>query len=323
MQIHTVRRIVVTSLPLAALFFAAAIGADETTGSADYDGPIIDMHAHAFSQETHDWFFGMEHPPTLRGETYPGVASSKEQLRQTLEQYREHNVVKAMVAGGALWKEQAPNLVLVGGGMQSLEALQSQFDAGMLDVIAELAPFYDGKLANDPDIMPYFALAESLDIPLGFHVLPGGPNGGKYLLQQLAGMRAKNANPMQLEEALVAHPGARVYVMHGGWPYVEDMKALLYAHPQLYLDISVLNWLLPVSELHAFLESLVDAGFGDRIMFGSDQMVWPQTIAIGIDAVNSATFLSREQKADIFYNNAARFLRLSTEEIQAHHLRRN
>jgi len=63
----------------------------------------------------------------------------------------------------------------------------------------------------------------------------------------------------------------------------------------------------------------MDAGFGDRIMYGSDQMIWADAIDDAIDAVNSAVFLTKEQKANIFYNNAARFLRLSDEEIKKHH----
>jgi predicted TIM-barrel fold metal-dependent hydrolase len=38
-----------------------------------------------------------------------------------------------------------------------------------------------------------------------------------------------------------------------------------------------------------------------------------------VEAIESASFLTAEQKADIFYNNAARFLRLSDEEIAKHH----
>jgi predicted TIM-barrel fold metal-dependent hydrolase len=48
-------------------------------------------------------------------------------------------------------------------------------------------------------------------------------------------------------------------------------------------------------------------------MFGSDQMVWPEAIGMAIDAVESAEFLTEAQKRDIFYNNAARFLRLASE----------
>jgi predicted TIM-barrel fold metal-dependent hydrolase len=45
-------------------------------------------------------------------------------------------------------------------------------------------------------------------------------------------------------------------------------------------------------------------------MFGSDQMVWPQAIGMAVQAVESATFLTKEQKRDIFHDNAVRFFRL-------------
>jgi hypothetical protein len=54
-------------------------------------------------------------------------------------------------------------------------------------------------------------------------------------------------------------------------------------------------------------------------MFGSDQMVWPELIERSIEIIERAPFLSEEQKRDIFYNNAARFLRLSEQEIARHH----
>jgi predicted TIM-barrel fold metal-dependent hydrolase len=48
-------------------------------------------------------------------------------------------------------------------------------------------------------------------------------------------------------------------------------------------------------------------------------MVWPRTIETAIRTLEEAPFLSEEQKRDIFYNNAARFLRLGPEEIAWHH----
>ena len=55
---------------------------------------------------------------------------------------------------------------------------------------------------------------------------------------------------------------------------------------------------------------MVSAGFGKRIMFGSDAMVFPDLIDKSIELIENADFLTKEQKRDIFYNNAARFLRL-------------
>ena len=38
-------------------------------------------------------------------------------------------------------------------------------------------------------------------------------------------------------------------------------------------------------------------------MFGSDQMMWPETIALAIEAIETADFLTEEQKRDMFNVN--------------------
>ena len=63
-------------------------------------------------------------------------------------------------------------------------------------------------------------------------------------------------------------------------------------------------------EFYAYIQRLNDAGFENRIMFGSDEMVWPDALSVAIDTVASDPALNPEQKRDIFYNNAARFPRL-------------
>jgi predicted TIM-barrel fold metal-dependent hydrolase len=69
----------------------------------------------------------------------------------------------------------------------------------------------------------------------------------------------------------------------------------------------------------AYFEALMDAGLGKRLMFGTDQMQWPEVIPLAIEAIESAPFLTADERADIFYLNAARFLRLSEAEIAIHH----
>lgn len=63
----------------------------------------------------------------------------------------------------------------------------------------------------------------------------------------------------------------------------------------------------------------MEAGYGDRVMFGSDQMIWPGIIGPSVQAIEEAPFLTEAQKRDILYHNAARFLRLSPETIARHH----
>ena len=115
------------------------------------------------------------------------------------------------------------------------------------------------------------------------------------------------------------HPRLRLFVMHAGYPFLDDTLALLYAHPQVYVEVGIIVYAFPRAGFYRFLQGLVDGGFANRIMFGSDQMVWPEVIERSIAVIEEAPFLTGEQKRDILYNNAARFLRLSEEEIARHH----
>lgn len=82
-------------------------------------------------------------------------------------------------------------------------------------------------------------------------------------------------------------------------------------YQSVYVDVAGLQSqaLIPRIAYYRHLRGLVDAGFGKRIMFGSD---FPDQVGSGIDAVLEADFLSADQKADILCNNAARFLRLNS-----------
>jgi predicted TIM-barrel fold metal-dependent hydrolase len=124
---------------------------------------------------------------------------------------------------------------------------------------------------------------------------------------------------LTIEEVVVKHPKLRVYIMHAGYPMIDDLLAVLYAHPQVYVDIGIIVYNQPHAAFYRYLQAIVDAGFGNRVMFGSDQMVWPGAIERAISVIDQAAFLTDQQKRDIFYNNAARFLRLSKEDIVRHH----
>jgi len=85
-------------------------------------------------------------------------------------------------------------------------------------------------------------------------------------------------------------------------------------YQQVYVDISMINWTLTPEEFNSYLERMIDARLGDRILFGTDQMIWPETVGMAINAVENAPCLSEEQKQDIFFYNAATFLRLDTNQ---------
>jgi len=297
--------------------------------------PIIDMHLHALPAN----YFGKApismcaSPAAL---SFPGIdpkdphskvedcpapfkslnsaTSDEELMRGTLAVMERYNVIG--VTSGPIelvrrWHESSPDRIIpavLSNGRVPLDSIRAWAKDGTIRVLGELSFQYAGLEFSDPVPEAHFALAEELDLPVGIHVGPGAP-GTAYFFGSPR-YRARLSNPILLEETLLRHPKMRVYVMHAGWPMLDEMIALLFAHPQVYIDVGVISWKIPRAEFHTYLRRIVQAGFGRRVMFGSDQMIWPEALRLAIDGVESAVFLSSAQKRDILYHNAARFLRL-------------
>jgi predicted TIM-barrel fold metal-dependent hydrolase len=240
-------------------------------------------------------------------------SSDAEVMKRTLTLMERYNVIG--VASGPIdvvrrWHAAAPDRIipaLVSAGDIPLDSIRAWAADSTIRVLGELMFQYKGLRPGDSVPEAYYALAEQLDLPVGVHV-GLGPPGAAYL--GTPRYRASLSNPLLFEETLVRHPKLRLYVMHAGWPMLDDMLALLYAHPQVYVDVGVISWILPRKEFHRYLRRLVEAGFARRVMFGSDEMVWPDGLRKAIEGVQSADFLTPAQKRDIFFNNAVRFLRL-------------
>jgi predicted TIM-barrel fold metal-dependent hydrolase len=284
--------------------------------------PIIDMHLHAQdlwadpgqdAGETFGPVFGQ------RSLGLPAANSTEDLQRQTLRAMDEYNVVVAVASGphATGYQSEKPLRILasplLSGVDVSVDSLREAYESGKYQALAEFMPQYSGLAPNAAELDPYFALVEELDIPLGLHVglgPPGAATAGSPKFRMMHG------NPLLLEEVLVRYPKLRLYVMHAGWPLLDEMVALLHAFPEVYIDISVINWYLPRSEFYAYLQRLVDAGYSKLIMYGSDQMVWPGAIGRSIETVESAPFLTAGQRRDIMCRNAAVFLRLDQTVCQ-------
>ncbi len=307
------------------LIIGASVGGAPQTLASDperYAGPIIDMHLHAFGWDE----FGTPPPPHEVTGRQPTARDDNKALTATLDVMQRHGIVLG-VASGPLeqvrrWRQAAPERLLGAAytgprdELPEVPRLRRLFETGELAVLGELGLQYRGLTAMDESLQGTFALAEELDVPVAIHTGLGDA-GTPYGC--CPDFRVALGRPSLVEDVLVRHPGLRIYLMHAGYPYLEETKALLTVYPQLYVDIAVLNWALPRTEFHTYLRALMDAGFGDRVMFGSDQMIWPESITMAIEGVESASFLTREQKRAVFYDNAARFLKLPPETITRHH----
>jgi uncharacterized protein len=315
--------------------------------------PIIDMHLHARTAD----YMGPNPPPMCAPfsimprwdnakpidegfefaaapceNPIPAATSDTQLLNETVAIMQRRNII-GMVSGEpelmAKWKAAAPDRIIVGldlrlGGdaaqghvkSRTPEEIRRLYVAGTFEVLGEVMAQYEGIAADDPRLEPYWALAEELGIPVGIHLGAGGPADPYF---GSPGYRARNSSALRMEEVLVRHPRLRVYLMHAGYPLLDDLRALLFSHPQVYVDISSIVYTEPRPAFYRYLQGLVEAGYGDRILFGSDQMLWPGIIEPSIQSIEEAPFLSTDQKRDILYNNAARFLRLSQETIARHH----
>jgi hypothetical protein len=333
-----------------AIFAAALIAA--SAASAQTPGkPIIDMHMHAWSIAAE--FGGGPAPEVCAGAdglemngvdpakpfTFEALVTCRHKLKpskddaavlaDTLAMMDRYNIVRGVISGDApvvaKWRAAAPGRFIPGANFFIDEGrppaahaseLEAAVKRGDTQIFAEVTAQYRGLSPDDPSLEPFYAMAERLDLPVGIHMGYGAPGGPYWLYPKY---RAALGNPLLLEDLLVRHPKMRLYVMHAGMPLVDEIIMLMNAHPQVYVDISQDNWGVPRKEFHGILRRLVEAGYGKRIMFGSDQMVWPDSIPIAVASITDADFLSDEQKRDILYNNAARFLRLTPEQIASDH----
>ena len=328
---------------------AAAILLAPVSVPAQGREPVIDMHLHALAANAQGpppmgmctpidtmpgWDPITPFPPVfLEVFKKPSCAdpiwsptTDVEVMTRTLDVMKRHNVIGVLSGPAArvdAWMAAdsarfIPALILNAGeaSAPTPEIVRQRHAQKQLSVLGEVTNQYSGLQPDDPRMEPYWTLAEELDIPVAYHVGPGPP-GAVYLGSP--NYRARLHSALTMEEVLVKHPRLRLSVMHAGFPLLDDMLALLYAYPQVYVDVGIIVYGQPRPAFYRYMQALVDAGFGKRVMFGSDQMVWPETLERAITVINDAPFLSAAQKRDILYNNAARFLRLSKEEMARHH----
>jgi uncharacterized protein len=304
--------------------------------------PVIDVHVHAMDESfpglgpmcpntsaftasdpiTNEAPFGWMQEectpklyPSAKGEYLKDVIAEMERLNVTAVVFGDPESVRK-------WTTAAPKRVIPGtsfnrglepGVRVPLEELRKHFTAGGFKVMGEIGLQYEGLSPSDPSVDPYFALAEQLDIPVAIHMGTGGSGRANVAMPRF---RGSMGNPLLLEELLARHPKLRVQIMHAGYPMIDNTLTLLQANSHVNVDVAGLIWSYPLKEVNRYIERLVDAGFADRIMYGTDQLGWPKLMAYSISIIQNADYLSPKQKRDILYNNAARFLRVDGNQLK-------
>jgi predicted TIM-barrel fold metal-dependent hydrolase len=286
-------------------------GVQPAGATRKYTGPIFDVHIHTTAPQ--GWA-GRPNPVT----GVPAPRTASDHRAAVLDALRRFNVVRAVLHGPSdslqAWTDAAPQLFLPmpmlfeppADPIPTTDFLRRGITAKQFAGIGEVIAQYAGVSLADAALQPYWALAQDLDVPVAVHT---GRSFAGIMYQGYPKFRLRLGNPLDFEEALATHPRLRAYIMHAGEPWRQETLAMMSMYPQLYMDIGAVVWLMPRPALHALLRDLMAHGLGNRIMFGTDEMAWPDAIGLAVANVDAADFLTGEQKADIFYRNAARFFR--------------
>lgn len=177
--------------------------------------------------------------------------------------------------------------------------VEQQIKDRKIDFIGEVLAQYHGISSSDSLMYPYYALAEKYNLPVGLHTGSAGPDHG------CPNFKEEMGNPLLLKQTLAKFPKLRVWLMHGGGPFVKECIEMMKTYPGLYADISVLNnpKIIPAKDFTSIMKAFIDAGLEDRLMFGSDNA----DIKTCIASVEQLDFLSAKQKEKIFNLNAKQF----------------
>ena len=150
--------------------------------------------------------------------------------------------------------------------------------------------------------------AAELDLPIQVHTGMG---------------QGRRTNALWLQEVIQSNPQTRFVLLHGSYPWIEDIPALVRLYPNVYADLC---W-LPLGSTRAgkfLLHELIENATSDKVMWGCDtwtaeesygallslRFVLCSTLAEKVSEGYLTTQDARQIIDNIMYRNAVDFFRL-------------
>jgi hypothetical protein len=172
------------------------------------------------------------------------------------------------------------------GGVRELEeAVRRQRFVG-----AHLHPYGFGLPLNAAAYYPFYAKCVELDVPLVVQVGHSAES-----------MPSALGRPLLLDDVALYFPELRIVAAHTGWPWVEELVALAWKHPNVYIGTSAHA---PRYWDPALVRFLSSRGVG-KVLFGTDYPVLRHADALTqIDALSlkedARAWLLRETARKVF-----------------------
>jgi hypothetical protein len=126
-------------------------------------------------------------------------------------------------------------------------------------------------------------------------------------------------NPMQIQKLIARHPNTVFVLMHGGYPWIDDICGLVHAYPNVVLDLCWLPMISPSAAVRAVHE-LLEICNGNKIVWGCD--TWTSEESLG-SLYSMADVLARvlDEKVGAGYFNISDALHL-VEDIMGNNAKR-
>ena len=168
---------------------------------------------------------------------------------------------------------------------KSLQEIETAIrESGFVGV--HLYPHWWKEAPDSKLYYPFYEKCVELDVPIQMQV-------GSSLVPFLPSV----GRPLALEQVAIDFPDLRILGSHTGWPWVEEMVAVMQNHPNVYVTTSThypkTHWANPVTGLRPLprwddrliefinLGWVVDGGRGeDKVLLGTDFPEWEYAITI-------------------------------------------
>jgi uncharacterized protein len=122
----------------------------------------------------------------------------------------------------------------------------------------KMGPTYQGVAPDHPKMIEIYAYAQKHGLPILLH------QGTTFSLQA----PLKYANPILLEDIAYRFPELKMIIAHMGHPWIGECVALIRKQPNVYADISALQY--RPYQFYQALKLAEEYGAHKKLLFGSD-----------------------------------------------------
>lgn len=157
-----------------------------------------------------------------------------------------------------------------------------------------MGPWIHKMLANDKRYYPIYTKAAELGIPVVLHT--------SSHFDPTTTM--ETGNPVYLDEVAIHFPELKLIASHAGWPWILQMVAVAWRHPNVYLELSGISPRYLHPELVRYFDTPI---LQDKVLFGTDYPLY--SFQRGVQEFLELP-LKEETREKILWKNANRLFGL-------------